>query len=268
MNKKYNFKLFTSCNNCGKRGHTHYQCNDPIISSGIICYREKDGIREYLMIRRKDTLGYVDFIRGKYQLHNNLYLHNIFNEMTQEEKERIKQHNFNELWNILWGSNFRNKHKNEYFSSEKKFLLLKNNKYITDTMNSLDELLEKTTTWKEQEWGFPKGRKNPNESDIDTALREFTEETGYNKQDIRVIMNMKPYEEIFTGSNFKCYIHKYYIAKLVNNTYDLNKFQKSEVSDIKWFNYEDCISKIREYNIERIDILKNVDDVLNNYMIL
>ncbi len=268
MNKKYNFKLFSCCNNCGKKGHTHYHCNEAIISSGIICYREMDGKREYLLIRRKDTLGYVDFIRGKYQIHNNLYLYNIFNEMTEYEKERIKKNSFNELWNNLWGNNIRNKHRNEYFSSEKKFMLLKNNINSNNNLISLDELLERTISWKEQEWGFPKGRKNTNESDLDTAIREFTEETGYNKNDIRVIMNMKPYEEIFTGSNFKCYIHKYYIAKLVNNTYNLNKYQKSEVSEIEWVDYETCISKIREYNVERIDILKCVEDVLNNYIIL
>ena len=45
---------------------------------------------EYLMIRRKDTLGYVDFLRGRYSLHNKLYLLNIFGEMTVHEKEKIR----------------------------------------------------------------------------------------------------------------------------------------------------------------------------------
>ena len=34
------------------------------------------------MIRRKDSLGYVDFMRGKYPLFNQRYLLNIINEMT------------------------------------------------------------------------------------------------------------------------------------------------------------------------------------------
>ena len=46
------------CNNCGKQGHLYHQCKMPITSIGIIVFRynEKNNI-EYLMIRRKDTLG-------------------------------------------------------------------------------------------------------------------------------------------------------------------------------------------------------------------
>ena len=41
------------------------------------------------MICRKDTLGYVDFLRGKYSLNNKQQLLNLFNEMTIYEKEKI-----------------------------------------------------------------------------------------------------------------------------------------------------------------------------------
>jgi hypothetical protein len=36
-------------------------------------------------------------------------------------------------------------------------------------------------SWKEQEWGFPKGRRDNQENDFICGLREFTEETGYFK---------------------------------------------------------------------------------------
>ena len=39
------------------------------------------------MIRRKDSLGYVDFLRGKYPLFNKRYLLNIISEMTNERKK-------------------------------------------------------------------------------------------------------------------------------------------------------------------------------------
>ena len=35
---------------------------------GVIVYRIVDNNPEYLMIQRKDTLGYVEFMRGKYNL--------------------------------------------------------------------------------------------------------------------------------------------------------------------------------------------------------
>ena len=89
------------CNNCGKQGHVFHSCKLPIISNGLIVYREKkESLKqpekytdkyEYLMIRRKDTLGYVDFLRGRYSIHNKLYLLNIFSEMTIQEKMKIKK---------------------------------------------------------------------------------------------------------------------------------------------------------------------------------
>lgn len=47
----------------------------------------------------------------------------------------------------------------------------------------LDECAEKYPhwSWKEQEWGFPKGRRDNQENDFLCGLREFTEETGYFK---------------------------------------------------------------------------------------
>ena len=55
------------CNNCGKYGHLYKHCKIPITSFGVIIFRMNRGQREYLMIRRKDTLGYIDFMRGKYK---------------------------------------------------------------------------------------------------------------------------------------------------------------------------------------------------------
>ena len=66
------------CNNCGNKGHLCYQCRQPITSVGIIVFRKNEkGMREYLMIRRKDSIGYVEFLRGKYNIYSKIYLMNI-----------------------------------------------------------------------------------------------------------------------------------------------------------------------------------------------
>ena len=61
------------CNNCGKQGHQFHQCKLPITSYGIILFRPSLKGTQYLMIRRKHTLGFVDFIRGKYSIYNKNY---------------------------------------------------------------------------------------------------------------------------------------------------------------------------------------------------
>ena len=92
MNENNNY-----CNNCGKIGHLFHQCKLPITSIGIVSFRiTNDSIPEFLMIRRKDTLGHVDFMRGKYTLQNKEYILNMLNQMTTDEKMRLKTNTFNE----------------------------------------------------------------------------------------------------------------------------------------------------------------------------
>ena len=89
------------------------------------------------------------------------------------------------------------------------------------------------------EWGFPKGKRNYQETDFKCATREFYEETGYSSDDINILINVMPYEEVFIGSNFKTYKHKYYIANFKGDNKKIN-FQISEISDMKWFTFEKC----------------------------
>ena len=79
------------CNNCGLSGHLFQSCKSPITSIGIIAFRRApNGEIQYLLICRKDSLGYIDFIRGKYPINDKRYLRNIFSEMTVEEKYNLK----------------------------------------------------------------------------------------------------------------------------------------------------------------------------------
>ena len=58
------------CNNCGKSGHSFNQCKLPIVSYGMVVVRFYQNKTQFLMIRRKDSYGYIDFIRGKYVTYN------------------------------------------------------------------------------------------------------------------------------------------------------------------------------------------------------
>ena len=82
-------KNINLCNNCGKHGHLFHQCKLPITSYGIILFRHSDIGLQYLMIRRKDSFGYIDFIRGKYSPYNVEQLEKSIDEMSLSEKERI-----------------------------------------------------------------------------------------------------------------------------------------------------------------------------------
>ena len=260
MSKSFNF-----CNNCGKNGHVFHSCKHPITSIGIIVFRLYENKIQYLMIKRKHSLGFVEFMRGKSPLYNYNYIENIFNEMSNDEKNKIKNSTFNELWSYLWGEQIGIQYRGEEKVSKEKYEALKEG-IETKTSYNLEQIIETCNNeWNDTEWGFPKGRRNFQEKDLNCALREFEEETGYLKSNIKLVQNVIPYEEIFTGSNMKSYKHKYFIGYIDSSIDKTNDFQETEVSEIKWCNYEECMQKIRPYNLEKITILDKVNKVLQQY---
>ena len=70
-------KNFNFCNNCGKSGHLFHQCKLPITSIGIILFRINQNNIELLLVCRKNSLGFVDFMRGKYNIYNKIYFNTI-----------------------------------------------------------------------------------------------------------------------------------------------------------------------------------------------
>ena len=237
-------KCVKLCNNCGKSGHTIFECNLPSISIGIILFRIKNNKREYLMIRRNTSFGYMDIIKKK-KIYDLETIQKIINELTIHEKEYIIE-----------------KHNQEKKDN------LNNDAQINFIETVENALYNSNTNWCEPEWGFPKGKRNPGERDLDCAIREFTEETGYSLNDIHLIENVLPYEEIFVGSNNKLYKQKYYLAFNSNNIDILDKYQRSEVSKIQWLSLDDCIKTIRDYNIEKINLIKSIDSSLEKYSVI
>ena len=246
-----------TCNNCGMCGHLFYNCKKPIMSFGIICYRINNNNKvEYLMIRRKDSLGYVDFLRGKYNQYDDFHLSNIIKEMTENEINGIQNSSYSYLWDTLWNK------KNEKYDKK----TMEKFNYVKQHKSNLFESCNKK--WDEPEWGFPKGRRNNKENDFDCSMREFEEETGFYKHDLLILKNVGYFEEIFTGSNLKSYKHKYYVCKIKLEKSYANNYQKSEIGDMKWLSFEDCMDKIRDYNIEKKNMLIKINSILNNRCIV
>ena len=225
------------------------------------------------MIRRRHTLGFIDFMRGKYSINDKSYIINMFKQMTVHEKNNLKSMTFEELWADIWGDETISiQYKSEENISKEKLMALRNGIHVNNEHYSIDDIIKISNDypiWEEAEWGFPKGRRNFKEKDYDCAIREYCEESGYAKKHLCVLQNISPFEEIFTGSNYKSYKHKYFIAYLpYDNTLIMDNYEKAEVSKIGWYSIEDCLKLIRNYNEEKKNVLTKVSFILNNYYTL
>ena len=68
---------------------------------------------------------------------------------------------------------------------------------------------------------FGGGRDN-NESFMETAIREFTEETGILSEMITLKPTKTPFSEVFFGTNHVLYRHIYFIAKINDSDLSTN----------------------------------------------
>jgi 8-oxo-dGTP pyrophosphatase MutT (NUDIX family) len=183
-----------------------------------------------------------------------------------KEKEQIITLTFEQLWSDMWSETVNLQYKNEELISSKKMESIMNGILINGEKINLKNIVDNSpTNWLETEWEFPKGRRNNKEKDLECALREFEEETGINSSKLIIVENILPFEEIFIGTNHKSYKNKYFLAYM-NETDDiLNSFQTTEVSKIEWKTIDECLESIRPYNLEKKELIKNINKVLQEY---
>lgn len=263
-----------SCNNCFKIGHFYKDCDKPLMSFGLCCYKKTDNEYKFLMVSRRNTFTYIEFLRGLYDILDIEYVQNMFNRMNTEEKKSILKYDFKYLWENLWLKNINNrKNKTEFYKGIIKFNILKNGFYKDKKLYNLKYYVDNSKTdYIDPEWYFPKGKKDNNETEIEASLREFIEETNCKKENIKINENIK-LEELHTGSNNKDYKTILYFAEYIGNDPDKiiinfnketkNDFQKIEIGDIKWISIEELKKYFRNYEKSKIELVNKISELIN-----
>lgn len=258
------------CGNCGDNGHIYRNCRQPITSFGIVLFKLGknrsnifDNI-EFLMVQRKDSLSYVDFVRGKYTFENTKYIKQLFNDMSERERTLISKGNFSNLWKDLWKEHNTHTFKGEYEISKIKYeSLLEGVQYDDGSFESINTLIKNSNIClNTPEWEFPKGRRNSNETDIECAIREFEEETGISNNDYKILHNVLPFQELFIGSNNIRYKIVYYLAFYTGDNGPFfdenNSVQTMEINDIKWVSLQNCYQLIKAHFVEKKKIITSI----------
>ena len=259
-------RLSIQCINCGEMGHVYKMCKHPITSYGIICFREKrDNVEELevLLVQRKDTFAYVEFMRGMYNAKDTPYIAFLLMNMTRNERVVLMSKGFKENWRGLWGSKPRHSMAfiREYQESSEKFAT------IQDTIRTLLEHdMDIIKSDPGLQWGFPKGRRSINESDVACAIREFHEETGISLRDIELHDHLEPLQEQFTGTNGVNYRYRYFLANLSDLKHDIEvsiALAAMEIKDAKWFDMQEAIRHFGDNDqCHRVNVLNDAASLI------
>lgn len=210
----------------------------------------KENLR-FLLISKRFSYAYCDFIHSKYNISQNGKIAKLLNEMSQNEFENILSKSYKDLWYNL--------HSRPYYpENEKKFNEVKKKIKANDLLLNKDHFLY-------PEWEFPKGAKNESDiDDINTAIREFKEETNLNDNDFIIYNNISPIIENFIGSDEVNYTYYYYIA-LINPNVIIKQKYTNESDNIGFYSYDTAYNYFnRPIQYERRRILECIfNDIIN-----
>ena len=128
------------CSNCNKINHEYKDCKEPITSWGIILvnlnninlainhnnnniqiknriynicpqnYKDLENLSTYmnnikfLLIQRRHSIAYMDFLRGKYKIDNIDQINSLFQFMNPNEIKNLGEKEFDELWREMWNN--------------------------------------------------------------------------------------------------------------------------------------------------------------------
>lgn len=280
------------CFNCNKFGHNTKNCTYPVISIGMVIvyldniikdkilnniknfdfindinefnYKRINNIKKinfykdkikFLLIEKKYSLNYIEFIRGKYDKNDVNKLTKMFKLMSKNEINIIKKSkNLPNLWSSLWNKTAKKKiYQKEFNESNEKFNYLVNN-------NILNQLLTIISSFNSPEWELPKGRKNINEKNLECAIREVKEETNIDNSSYNILNITNNFQDIFFGTNDILYKHIYYLS-ILNNEVKLDNIDfknNKEVNSIKFVTIDQLSNYIRYYNNSKLELLNKI----------
>lgn len=211
-------------------------------SFGIICFRKREQI-EVLLIKKPVTYHFCEFVSGHYYKNDDKHLIKLFNNMTYYEKMDILTLKFHIMWFRIHRNNPETHMFQGNYSSCKQYIQKKNKfetTFLQDGGSKLKKLIGISSNI-DTLWEAPKGKRSSGEQEIDTAIREFYEETLVDKTKYKILLHIKPYVETYSDFNIT-YQSILYFAEAIGDwepsiNYN-NNLQIREVAAIKWCSSE------------------------------
>ena len=216
----------------------------------VLCRKNPDTrVPEVLMIEQRVTYGFSEFTFGKYRACDSDHLRRMFNSMTVNEKCLIMSKDFDKMWYHIW-LRLPNSHSfiqvcntGQRASLDKFYITcrVKYNRMVDSDGGIRIRNLVNQSTSTSPGWGFPKGRRNINETEIDCAIREVKEETNIASPSYKILYHTPPFTTMYVTErpNVKTtYKSRYYTAALTSPIHigvDFsNAEQIAEVSQMRW----------------------------------
>lgn len=239
-------------------------------SYGLACCKYIEGKLHILMVKKKYTYAFFEFVFCKYPKFDKIKLEKLFNSMTYQEKTDILEMDFDKLWRKIVinvpddprslskksklkrvigkpiGVDILDNDVNNLTTKEKEYQIYSSKKQrflelIDDGGRKLKELIHQSKS-ADPIWEIPKGRPEPNEKPADTAMREFNEETFGTIDNYRILYDLNPVKInyvimdcLYTNEYFIALADEEWIPHFEYNCYENNR----EVEELRWITFDE-----------------------------
>lgn len=258
-------------------------------SIGAIVCRRYENIPQVLLVKRRITYAFSEFIFKNYRYWDNKRIKGLFERMSTQEKCLILSRDFDKIWYHIflelpdkqkrcrprsssfgtrrsYRRNTKIKPRNRSLASAYKKCKSVYESFMACDIKRIHNLIRSNKS-EEPSWEIPKGRLDPGETEVDCAMREVVEETGVLPGSFD-IWSYKPMV-LTTTTETTTYVNKYYLANTIESCgvtchphidyFDTN--QINEISDVKWVG----LSKINHMKLVHPQMKKVLKKVLNMF---
>lgn len=245
-----------------------------IQSYGIVLfsYNEELDCITVMLIRKRCSYGFLDFIHMRYKSVDTQHLKSLFDEMTVDEKFDIISLDFDNLINKRMLINFGTHYNiyeeateiniNNILANKNKYNKLYNNK---SGKHKLKSLIRDSSNI-QPIWEPPRGRRSNKETEIEAAMRETYEETMIKPEKYEIMLSAPTFKMTQYSKNL-IFSTIYYPAFTVKPISDIkinfgNYKQVLEIGDVKFVPIKD----LDTYNIpDKIEFMRYVKYIRKKY---
>ena len=207
---------------------------------------------EVLMIKKRYTYHYVEFVLGHYRRSDDEKLRHLFSNMSHEEKVTILSLDFGKIWYKIWLIDPESCYGVQHKKLNPEELLRYNNCkkhfekcFVQDNGEKLRQLINNSKCV-DTIWEIPKGRRSATETALDCALRETAEETGLHPEDYTLLLDIEPV--MMASTDLGVQYESYYYIALINTPVQTDKvFKIDPLLDEEYW-------RIRKYSSQNVKL--------------